>query len=100
MNFEEQYMPAICAKWLKRAADINLPKKGKKRDMDLGAYLEGVLTAAVAAGLIPVERHSQLWLLFAVGRAEDFVIEQALRHKAAQLIGAAPADRGFPAPPS
>ncbi len=90
MDFETQFMPVICFKWLKRAEDINLPKKGTKRYMDCGAYMQGVMTAAIAGGLITEQRHGQLWLLAMTGRLEAYVIDQAKKHQAAQLIGAAP----------
>lgn len=79
VNGEALCMPIVCTGWEKRAAGLELPRKGAKREQDREAYMQGALAALVAAGLMTVERANQLAFMTAVGRLGQYMEAQAAK---------------------
>lgn len=68
---EDKYMPAIKEVWAMRVRNLELKGKGRQREME--AYLQGVLAALTATGVMDMTRAGQIGFLVAVGRGEEFL---------------------------
>ena len=68
-------MPAACRAWDHRAAALVL--RGKARERDREAFMQGVLAVLTCAGLMTHDRANALAFMTAVGRLPDYMEAQA-----------------------
>lgn len=68
---EDQLMPIVRATWAKRVNDLGL--KGKARQRESEAYLQGVLTVAVASGIMTSDRAAMIAMLVMIGRGQEYL---------------------------
>jgi hypothetical protein len=76
MITERKLLQVGFSNWTRRANSLGL--KGKARERDCMAFLEGLLIAAIALGAIGQDRANQLSFLVNCGRLDSFFSHKAL----------------------
>ena len=75
---ERDYMPSVCRAHQQRARDLGLKLHSKTYARDAEAYMQGVLAALTAVGVMSHDRAQQIAFLTAVGRLPEYMAGQAL----------------------
>lgn len=71
---ESDYMPLIRETFRVRCSALGLKKKAREKES--AAYLQGVLAALTAAGIMDMCRAGQIGFMVTIGRGAEFLEER------------------------
>lgn len=77
MPKEEDYLPQVCAAWFKRIKELGLSEKSIVGQRDRDAYMQGMLSALTASGVMDMRRADMIGFLVMIGRGGEFMHDQA-----------------------